>query len=128
MSSPFEKGRRRRHESLPGSFHAHRAGADWRAIITNAVPFFPVRRVRRMADSPCGAPGMSIADAPGTLNLNDWRCAVLYYAAVFLVIALVAALLGFGGLAAGAASIAQILFYIFLVIALVSLIAGLMRR
>lgn len=59
---------------------------------------------------------------------SQWRYAVLYYAAVFLVIALVAALLGFGGIAAGAAGIAKILFYIFLVIALVSLVAGLLRR
>jgi uncharacterized membrane protein YtjA (UPF0391 family) len=72
--------------------------------------------------------GTAIAMAVGTKSVNDWRCAVLYYAAVFLVIALVAALLGFGGIAAGAAGIAKILFYIFLVIALVSLIAGLIRR
>ncbi|NMG75404.1 DUF1328 domain-containing protein [Aromatoleum diolicum] len=53
---------------------------------------------------------------------------MLHYAAVFLVIALVAALLGFGGIAAGAAEIGKILFYIFLVIALVSLVVGLLRR
>jgi uncharacterized membrane protein YtjA (UPF0391 family) len=53
---------------------------------------------------------------------------MLYYAAVFFVIALIAALFGFGGIAAGAAGIAEILFYIFLVVALVSLVAGLIRR
>jgi uncharacterized membrane protein YtjA (UPF0391 family) len=53
---------------------------------------------------------------------------MLYYAAVFFVIALVAALFGFGGIAAGAAGIAEILFYIFLVVALVSLVVGLIRR
>ena len=45
---------------------------------------------------------------------------MLHYAVVFLVIALIAAVLGFGGLAAGAASIAKILFVVFLVGALVS--------
>jgi uncharacterized membrane protein YtjA (UPF0391 family) len=42
----------------------------------------------------------------------------------FLIIALVAALFGFGGIAEGAASIAQVLFYIFLVLFILSLIAG----
>jgi uncharacterized membrane protein YtjA (UPF0391 family) len=53
---------------------------------------------------------------------------MLRYAAIFLVIALVAALFGFGGIAAGAADIAKILFYIFVAIFLVSLIMGLVRR
>ena len=38
---------------------------------------------------------------------------MLHYALVFFVIALVAALFGFGGIAAGAAQIAQVLFFIF---------------
>ena len=41
---------------------------------------------------------------------------MLYWAFVFLVIALVAGLLGFGGIASTAAGIAQVLFFIFLVI------------
>ena len=53
---------------------------------------------------------------------------MLYYAAVFLVIALVAALFGFGGIAAGAVEIAKIIFVVFLVLFLASLIAGLIRR
>lgn len=53
---------------------------------------------------------------------------MLYYAAVFFIIALVAGLLGFGGIAAGASSIAQVLFFIFVVLFLVSLVAGLLRR
>jgi len=52
----------------------------------------------------------------------------LYYAAIFLVIALVAALFGFGGIASGAVGIAKILFYIFIVVALVSLVLGLIQR
>jgi uncharacterized membrane protein YtjA (UPF0391 family) len=56
------------------------------------------------------------------------RDAMLYYAAVFLVIALVAALFGFGGVAAGASGGAQILFYVFLIGFVVSLIFGLLRR
>jgi len=53
---------------------------------------------------------------------------MLYYALVFFIIALVAALFGFGGIAAGAASIAQVLFFLFLILFLGSLIFGLIRR
>lgn len=49
---------------------------------------------------------------------------MLYWAAVFFVIALAAAVFGFGGIAASAAGIAKILFFVFLVLALVSLIFG----
>ncbi len=53
---------------------------------------------------------------------------MLYWAVVFLVVALVAAILGFGGIAGTAVGIAQILFWIFLVVFLVSLILGLGGR
>lgn len=53
---------------------------------------------------------------------------VLRYSLVFLVIALVAALFGFTGIAAGAVEIAKILFFVFLVLFAVSLIYGLVGR
>ena len=53
---------------------------------------------------------------------------MLYYALVFFIVAVVAALFGFGGIAAGAVEIAKVLFFIFLVLFVVSLIAGLLRR
>jgi uncharacterized membrane protein YtjA (UPF0391 family) len=53
---------------------------------------------------------------------------MLYYAAVFFIIALVAAVFGFTGIAVGAAEIAKILFLIFLVLFGVSLVVGLIRR
>jgi uncharacterized membrane protein YtjA (UPF0391 family) len=49
---------------------------------------------------------------------------MLYWSVVFFVLALVAAVFGFGGIAAGAASIGKILFVGFLVLAVVSVIAG----
>ncbi len=49
---------------------------------------------------------------------------LLKWAAIFFVIALVAAAFGFSGIAAGAASIAKILFFLFLVIFAVLLFAG----
>ncbi len=52
---------------------------------------------------------------------------MLYYALVFLVIALVAGALGFGFVAFAAAGIAKILFFLFLVLFLVSLVVHLSR-
>ena len=49
---------------------------------------------------------------------------MLYYSVLFLLIALVAAVLGFGFIAGTAAAIAKILFVIFLVLFLVSLLRG----
>jgi uncharacterized membrane protein YtjA (UPF0391 family) len=54
--------------------------------------------------------------------------AMLYWAVVFLIIALVAALFGFGGIAAAAVGIARFLFFLFVVIFVVTLILGLARR
>ena len=53
---------------------------------------------------------------------------MLYYALVFFVIALIAALFGFGGIAAGAVGIAKILFFLFLIIAVVTFLMSLARR
>jgi uncharacterized membrane protein YtjA (UPF0391 family) len=50
---------------------------------------------------------------------------LLKWAAIFFVIALVAAAFGFSGIAVGAASIAKTLFFLFLAIFAVLLIAGL---
>jgi uncharacterized membrane protein YtjA (UPF0391 family) len=49
---------------------------------------------------------------------------MLYWAAVFFVVAIVAGILGFGGIATAAAGIAKLLFWFFLIIFLVTLIAG----
>ncbi len=49
---------------------------------------------------------------------------LLKWALIFFVIALIAAGLGFSGIAAGAASIAKVLFYLFLTIFVALLIAG----
>lgn len=53
---------------------------------------------------------------------------MLRWAAIFFVIAIAAAVLGFGGIAAGATEIARILFYIFLIVFLVTLVMGMVRR
>ncbi|MBV8842165.1 MAG: DUF1328 domain-containing protein [Bryobacterales bacterium] len=53
---------------------------------------------------------------------------MLYWAIVFFVVALIAAFLGFGGVAFAAAGIAKILFFVFLILFVVSLLANVMRR
>ena len=53
---------------------------------------------------------------------------MLNYAVLFMVIALIAALLGFSGIAASAAGMAQILFWFFLAIFIVSLVMGWGKR
>jgi uncharacterized membrane protein YtjA (UPF0391 family) len=53
---------------------------------------------------------------------------MLYWALVFLIVALVAGLFGFTGIYLAAAGIAKILFIIFLVLFLISLLFGGLRR
>lgn len=53
---------------------------------------------------------------------------MLRWSVLFFVIALIAAVLGFGGIADGATEIARILFFVFLVVFVGTLVAGLLRR
>ena len=53
---------------------------------------------------------------------------LIYYAIVFLMVAVVAAFLGFGGVAGTAMDGARILFWVAIVLAVISLVAGLVRR
>ncbi len=53
---------------------------------------------------------------------------MLYWALLFLVIALIAGLFGFGGIASTATGMAQSMFVIALVLFVVSLFAGFVRR
>lgn len=52
---------------------------------------------------------------------------LLHYAIVFLVVALVAAALGFGGVAGTAMEGARILFWVAIILFVISLIGGLVR-
>jgi uncharacterized membrane protein YtjA (UPF0391 family) len=65
---------------------------------------------------------------PHVLGFEQKGLQMLHYALVFFVVALIAAVFGFGGIAAGAAEIAKVLFFIFLVLFVISLVAGLFRR
>lgn len=52
---------------------------------------------------------------------------MLNWAVTFFIIAIVAAVFGFGGIAASAAGIAQMLFWVFVALFVVSLLVGLVR-
>ena len=53
---------------------------------------------------------------------------MLYWALVFLVVAIVAGALGFGGIAGASAGLAKILFFILLSFLVISLLAGILKR
>jgi len=57
--------------------------------------------------------------------INDWRFRTMIGLAItFLILAIIAGILGFAGLVLAAAGIAKFLFFIFLVLFLISLIWG----
>ena len=49
---------------------------------------------------------------------------MLHYSVVFFIIALIAAALGFGGIAGGAVGIAKVLFFAFLILSIISFFFG----
>lgn len=51
---------------------------------------------------------------------------LLKWALIFFIVSLIAAMFGFGGIAAGAADIARVLFFIFAVICVIFLALGLL--
>jgi uncharacterized membrane protein YtjA (UPF0391 family) len=49
---------------------------------------------------------------------------MMHYAWVFLILALIAAIFGFGGIAVAAAGVAKVLFFIFLAVFVIGLLTG----
>src|SRR5688572_2814094 len=98
-----------------------------RACRARAVPRRNVPTSAALAQ-PTPAPSFSLspkqAPGPRMSSIAGSRLApgvpMLHYAVVFFVIALIAALFGFGGIAAGAAGIAKILFVVFIILAIAS--------
>ena len=52
---------------------------------------------------------------------------MLYWALIFFVVAIIAAVFGFGGIASASAGIAQILFFVFIVLFIAGLVMHFMR-
>jgi uncharacterized membrane protein YtjA (UPF0391 family) len=53
---------------------------------------------------------------------------LLQYAVIFIVVALVAAAIGFGGVAGVAMEGARLLFWVFIILAVIALVSGIVRR
>ena len=66
---------------------------------------------------------VKVSAGPYQLKVDD----VLGWVVTFFVIAIIAAVFGFTGIAAGAAAMAKVLFFIFLVVFLVTLVMHLVR-
>ena len=61
-------------------------------------------------------------------NGKGVKMSLLAWALIFLVVAIIAAAFGFGGIATASAGIAKVLFFIFLVIFIVLLVMNMMGR
>ena len=72
--------------------------------------------VRRLHED--GRVAQRLEGSPGMLN----------WALIFFIIAVVAAVFGFSGIAIASAGVAKILFFLFLILFVVSLLSGLIRR
>lgn len=66
------------------------------------------------------------ADGPKEGELPTFS--ILHYAIAFLIIALIAAAIGFGGVGGIAMEGARLLFWVFIILFVISLIVGLIRR
>jgi uncharacterized membrane protein YtjA (UPF0391 family) len=88
--------------------------------------FYPPERVRLLVqdfDSPYKRSGKHCDDFVTDYQLNQ-NCLMLRWSVIFFIIAIVAAIFGFGGIAEGAASIAKVLFFIFLVLFVITILFG----
>ncbi len=71
--------------------------------------------------------GLAYVDTEASRFLNVEDTIMLRLALLFLVIAVIAGLLGFGGIASFSWEGAKILFFVFLVLAVISLLGGVFR-
>jgi uncharacterized membrane protein YtjA (UPF0391 family) len=101
-----------RAEASTGLLQASHGWLAWRLLLHT--------RQRTSANAFVAPPGHQ----PRTIE----ETAMLYYAVVFLVIALVAGFFGFFGVAGLAATIAKILFVVFVILFIASLIFGRRRQ
>jgi uncharacterized membrane protein YtjA (UPF0391 family) len=96
-----------------------------RLVLTTYFPGGPRARTGTKGATASGLGGGAWNALPHPIRVGG---KMLYYAVVFFIIALIAALFGFGGIAAGAAGIAKILFVVFLIVSLVTFLLSLARR
>ena len=134
---PTRHGTGRRAERRRGRSRTagHRRGARTRRRLTpegtphGARSFLAQPRRFRGDTGACLGPGWLCGEfrrRVGSVSMNFGN--LLHWALIFLVIALIAGVLGFGGLAGTAMSAAHLIFYVAIVLLVISLLFGLMRR
>lgn len=101
------------------------------AISLNFVPFHA--DFSKFKGRPLPGTGAALADcflsqSVPSLENKTQEHVMLSWVVTFLVIALVAALLGFGGIAGASIEIAKIVFFVALILFLISAVVGLARR
>ena len=98
-------------------------------VLTGGGGVSPQTRAAASWNHDCLTPVELYMQARGVRNACLWSGVpeMLYWALVFLVVALVAGLFGFGGLASASAGIAQTLFFVFLILLVISVAMHLMR-
>jgi uncharacterized membrane protein YtjA (UPF0391 family) len=77
---------------------------------------------------PCWRIDFSVGAPSSALEIEPQEHVMLSWVVTFLIIALVAALLGFGGIAGASIEIAKIVFFVALILFLISAVVGLARR
>jgi uncharacterized membrane protein YtjA (UPF0391 family) len=84
----------------------------------------------RLFDSPCRTVWGLRAMLPDVLGHQQEETVgnLLYWAVVFLVVAIIAAALGFGGVAGTALAGAKLLFWVAIVLFVIALIGGIVMR
>jgi uncharacterized membrane protein YtjA (UPF0391 family) len=70
---------------------------------------------------------IALSPSQALLAPGNWRKTMLGWALTFLVIALIAAVLGFGGIAGTAVGIAKIIFFVAIILFLISALTGAFR-
>lgn len=112
---------------MHGSVPHRRAGRSLRRVQGSSI-------VIRIAVLPGDALAQRIGTAPAHQHCHTspsrriLESVMLYWSATFFIIALIAAIFGFGGIAVSLIEIAKILFFIFIVLFVVSAIMSLVAR
>jgi uncharacterized membrane protein YtjA (UPF0391 family) len=100
--------------------------SGWQVFIYGKYRDFP----RQVPNSVDGLPKACAIHFSSRLahNIRGEESAMLRWALIFLIVAVIAGIFGFAGIMVAAAGIAKLLFYLFLVLFLVSLVMGLTSR
>jgi uncharacterized membrane protein YtjA (UPF0391 family) len=114
--------------TLAVGFQVRTRSQRWLRAWSPGVPAAARHRPLRLLSPLCSPPHRRRAREGAACASELQESPMLYYAVVFLVVALIAAVLGFGGIASGAAGIAKVLFLVFIVLAVASFVFGLLRR